>query len=140
MERNSGIELKENPTATARSLPPLTLAYIGDAYYELLARCFALGSGSTEKMHNHTVSLVKATAQSETAKRLLPLLSDDELEIFRRGKGAHSVAPHSATPKEYRSATGLEAVFGYLYLSGQTQRAEILFRGIMYGQESREAR
>jgi ribonuclease-3 family protein len=133
METNSSTQLNESTTASVKALPPLTLAYIGDAYYELLARRFALGCGTTEKMHNRTVSVVKATAQSEAVKHLLPLLNDAELDILRRGKGAHSAAPQSATPEQYRKATGLEAVFGYWYLSGQTSRAEELFKVIAYG-------
>jgi ribonuclease-3 family protein len=134
MEPTSGTQLNTSEKNRAKSLPPLTLAYIGDAYYELLARNFALHSGTTEKMHNCTVSIVKATAQSETLKRLIPLLNDEELDILRRGKGAHATPPHSATPAEYRCATGLEAVFGYWYLSGQTGRAEELFKAVTYEQ------
>ena len=110
-------------------LPGAALAYVGDAAFEVLVRRRLIEEGQTQsgKMSRLALSYVKATAQSEAADRILPLLTE-ESDIFRRGRNAHGIsAPKSAGTGEYRRATGLEALFGFLYLSGQDARAKELF-------------
>lgn len=112
----------------------LGLAHIGDGVYELLCRtylCLA-GDKTVKTLHRDSVNLVKATTQALFADKLLPLLSEQELSFFRRGKNAHThAAPKGATPKEYAKATGLESLFGALYLLGRRQRLNELFTALI---------
>lgn len=109
----------------------LGLAHIGDAVFELLCRSYLCCKGNTsvKTLHRESVAMVKAPAQAAYMQKLLPHLTQQEQDWFRRGKNAHShAAPKSATPQEYAQATGLETLFGALYLSGQTQRLNELFQ------------
>ena len=114
-----------------KELSSLALAHVGDGVYELLCRshlCIC-GDRTVLKLHKDTVAMVKAPAQARFADAIKPFLTEDELGYFRRGKNAHThAAPKSATPQEYAKATGLEALFGALYLLGQTQRLNQLFK------------
>ena len=84
------------------------------------------------KLHRDTVELVKATTQAKFADRLKPILTEEEQGYYRRGKNAHThAAPKSASPQEYAKATGLEALFGALYLLGRTERINELFNFLM---------
>lgn len=108
----------------------LGLAHIGDGVYELMCRAYLCRSGdkTVAQLHADTIAMVKAPAQARAADRLTALLTPDELAYYRRGKNAHVHAvPHSATPAEYAKATGLEALFGALYLAGRTERLNELF-------------
>lgn len=108
----------------------LGLAHTGDAVFELLCRSYLCCSGGkvVKNLHRDTVAMVNAPAQAKYADKLLPHLTEEELAYFRRGKNAHShAAPKAATPQEYAKATGLETLFGALYLSGQTDRLNELF-------------
>ena len=111
----------------------LGLAHIGDAVYELLCRSYlcCTGDHTVKNLHKDTISLVNAQAQAVFAQKLLPHLNEEEQAWFRRGKNAHSHAPKSASPKEYSLATGLEALFGALYLAGRTDRLLALFALLM---------
>ena len=112
----------------------LGLAHMGDCVFEILCRAYlcAQGEKTVDRLHRDTISMVKATSQAKFADKLLPLLTQEELAYYRRGKNAHVHAvPKSATPAEYAKATGLEALFGALYLSGQTDRLNELFRRVM---------
>lgn len=112
----------------------LGLAHIGDGVYELLCRSYlcAKGGHTVGQLHKDTVQLVKAPTQAKFADKLLPLLTEDELAYYRRGKNAHVHAvPKGATPAEYAKATGLETLFGALYLAGQTARINELFHSMM---------
>ena len=112
----------------------LGLAHIGDGVYELLCRSYLCASGkhTVGNLHKETVQMVKAPTQAKFAEKLLPHLTEDELSFYRRGKNAHVHAvPRGATPAEYAKATGLEALLGALYLSGQTDRINELFHIIM---------
>ena len=104
---------------------PLVLAYLGDAVYELMIRSKVVRQGNTQvnKMHKKSASLVKAQTQASMIRLLEPDLTKEELAIFKRGRNAKSVtmAKH-ATMAEYRMATGMEALVGYLYLSEQFER------------------
>ena len=112
------------------SVSNLGLAHIGDAVYELLCRSYLCckGNKTVKNLHKDSVAMVKAPTQAKYADMLLPHLTEQEMDWFRRGKNAHThAAPKSATPQEYAKATGLETLFGALYLSGQTDRLGELF-------------
>ena len=108
----------------------LGLAHIGDGVFELLCRTYLCKQGDQTalKLHKDTVAMVKAGSQAKYADALKPLLTQEELDFFRRGKNAHTHAvPKGATPQEYAKATGLETLFGALYLQGKTDRLTELF-------------
>ena len=112
----------------------LGLAHMGDGVFELLCRGWLCAQGYTtvQELHRRTIAMVNAPAQAEFVDKLLPLLNDRELSWYRRGKNAHVHAvPKSATPAEYAKATGLEALFGALYLAGKTERLNELFKAVM---------
>ena len=112
----------------------LGLAHIGDSVFEILCRSYlcARGGKNVGNLHRDTINMVKATAQAQFMDKLLPLLTEEELAYYRRGKNAHVHAvPKSCTPAEYAKATGLEALFGALYLAGETDRLNELFKTVM---------
>ena len=112
----------------------LGLAHIGDGVFELLTRAWLCGHDrlTVGRMHQDTVSMVKATSQAKFADKLLPRLTEEEKAFYRRGKNSHVHAvPKSCTPAEYAKATGLEALFGALYLLGETDRINELFVTVM---------
>ena len=109
----------------------LGLAHIGDGVWELLCRSYlcAKGEKTVGQLHHDTIAMVKAPAQAEYADRLLPLLTEQEAAYYRRGKNSHVHAvPKGATPQQYAKATGLEALFGALYLAGEKDRLNELFQ------------
>ena len=108
----------------------LGLAHIGDGVWELLCRSYLCTKGekTVAQLHRDTIAMVKAPAQAGFAEKILPLLTQEETAYYRRGKNSHVHAvPKGATPMEYSKATGLEALFGALYLAGETQRLNELF-------------
>ncbi len=113
------------PDVDIRTYSPLTLAYIGDGIYELVIRTVLVGHGNRqpETLHRKASSYVKASAQAAMAAALREDLTEEEFQIYKRGRNARTVsmAKH-ATMHDYRSATGFEALMGYLYLTGQTER------------------
>jgi ribonuclease-3 family protein len=112
----------------------LGLAHIGDGVYELMCRSYlcAKGEQTLKRLHLDSIALVKAPTQAKFADKLKPHLTEEEYAYYRRGKNAHShAAPKSATPQEYSKATGLETLFGALYLAGKTDRLNELFDIIM---------
>ena len=109
----------------------LGLAHMGDGVFEILCRASLCAGGekTLERLHRETIAMVKAPAQAEFADRLLPHLTEEELSYYRRGKNAHVHAvPKNATREQYAKATGLEALFGALYLLGRTHRLNELFQ------------
>ena len=119
--------------AEINAMSNLGLAHIGDGVFELLCRSYlcARGGKTVDRLPRDTIQMVKATSQAKFVDKLLPLLNEDELAYYRRGKNSHVHAvPKSATPAEYAKATGLEALFGALYLAGQTERLNELFRAV----------
>ena len=105
--------------------------------FELLCRSYlcAKGGKNVGNLHRDTINMVKATSQAKFIDKLLPHLTEEELAYYRRGKNSHVHAvPKSASPAEYAKATGLEALFGALYLSGQTDRLNDLFHIMMDNQ------
>lgn len=112
------------------AMSSLALAHVGDGVYELLCRSWlcCAGNHTVKNLHRDTISLVKAPTQAKFAQLLLPHLTEEEMAWFRRGKNAHThAAPKAATPQEYALATGLEALFGALYLAGRVERLNELF-------------
>ena len=112
----------------------LGLAHMGDCVFEILCRGYlcAKGGKNVGNLHRDTINMVKATSQAQFVDKLLPLLTEEELAYYRRGKNAHVHAvPKSCTPAEYAKATGLEALFGALYLAGRTERLNELFKAVM---------
>lgn len=108
-----------------RTYSPLTLAYIGDGIYDLVIRSIVVGKGNTRpsRLHKKTSELVKAHAQAEMIETLLPYLSEEEADIYRRGRNAKSpTMAKNATMSDYRKATGFEALMGYLYLQDEFGR------------------
>ena len=120
--------------AQVNAVTNLGLAHVGDGVYELLCRTYLVSQGGKTvlKLHNKTVELVKAPTQAKFADKLKPMLTEEEMAYFRRGKNAHThAAPKSATPQEYAKATGFETLFGALYLLGRKERILELFAACM---------
>ena len=116
--------------ARVNAMSNLALAHVGDGAYELMCRTYLClrGDKTVLKLHKDTVELVKAPTQAKFADLLTPHLTEDEAAYYRRGKNAHTHAhPKGATRQEYAKATGLETLFGALYLLGNTQRLHELF-------------
>ncbi len=109
-----------------RTYSPLTLAYIGDAIYDLVIRSVLVNRGNTavNNLHKKASAIVKAPAQAAVAASIMEDLTDEEKDIYRRGRNSkpHTKAKNAST-MEYLEATGLEAVVGFLYLKGDTDRA-----------------
>ncbi len=108
-----------------RTYSPLTLAYIGDAIYDLIIRTLIVERGNSQpnRLHKRASTLVKASAQAEMIERLLPVLTEEEMSIYKRGRNAKSYTmAKNATMLDYRKATGFEALMGYLYLKGELER------------------
>ena len=106
------------------------LAYLGDCVIELCVREHLVRSGlsSSARLNSEALEYVKASKQAEAMKNILELLTNDEAAAFRRGRNmGHTNTPKSATVSEYRAATGMETLFGYLHLSGKQERIAELF-------------
>lgn len=114
--------LKQNPI---ESYSPLTLAYIGDAVYEVVIRTLVISDGNTQvnKLHKRASYYVKANTQAELIKLLMEELTEEELNYYKRGRNAKSyTSAKNASIGDYRMATGFEALVGYLYLTNQSTR------------------
>ena len=108
-----------------RTYSPLTLAYIGDGIFDIVIRSVVVGKGNTKasQLHKHTSSIVKAHTQAVMIEALEPHLTKEEADIYRRSRNAKSpTIAKNATMADYRKATGLEALMGYLYLSDGFER------------------
>lgn len=114
----------------AKQLNPLVLAFIGDGVYEVFIRSYIVNENrnmAVHKLHIKTISYVKAHAQSNFMNNLISLLDEEELSIYKRGRNAKSgTVPKNADVREYRNATGFEALIGYLYLIDNKKRLEEL--------------
>lgn len=118
----------------ARRISPLILAYEGDAVYELMVRTYLLNNadGNVNALHRKASEFVSAAAQSAFMEILEPILTEEEMEIYHRGRNAKSHSrPKNAEMIAYRRATGFECLFGFLHLSGQTTRIDELFDYIL---------
>ena len=122
------------PPDQIRGISSIGLAHMGDAVYELLVRTWlcAHGKATGKGLHRATVALVCAPKQAGLAQRILPLLTEEEQAVFRRGRNAnvHSIPAH-ASRAQYQQATALEALLGWLHLSGRHDRVEQLFAVMM---------
>lgn len=121
--------LAEGEVSDPQQLAPLSLAYMGDTVYDLFVRTLLLETTTltAHGLHERAAKLVCAKAQANAYRRIEPMLDETELAVFRRGRNAHiGTVPKSASIMDYRTATGLEALIGYLYLSGQDGRIRTL--------------
>jgi len=126
--------LRPNLSGELRGISVLGLAHVGDAVFELMVRTWLCtqGTSTAKRLHGGTVAFVSAKAQAEAAGRILPCLSEEEMTIFKRGRNAHAnTVPRGSTYEEYHIATGIEALFGHLYLSGNAQRLDELFEMVV---------
>ena len=123
-----------------QGISSLGLAHLGDGVFELMVRSWLClhGKATSKGLHRATVRYVAAPAQARAAEKLLPLLDEAEHDVFRRGRNTspHSV-PQNASRADYQAATGLEALFGWLWLQGRTDRLNELFAVTMEGAECR---
>ena len=122
------------PLKEVNQMNMLALAHVGDAVYELLVRSMLCSAKNAPVMQLHrlTVQRVRAEAQAEAVGKLLPFLTEEELAVYKRGRNTKvNSAPHHADIAQYHAATGLEALFGWLYLQGKTERIGELFTAIM---------
>lgn len=119
----------------ARQLNPLVLAFVGDAIYEVFIRSYLVDANrdmSVHKLHVKAISYVKAQAQSNIIRKMESLLSEEELNIFKRGRNSKSgTVPKNADLQEYRAATGFEALLGFLYLTEQNERLNELLNYVV---------
>ena len=128
MEKGIEAYIKEQfqlPDVDIKTYSPLALAFIGDGIFDLIIRTLVVGTGNTKasQLHKRTSQMVKAPAQSQMVETILPLLTEKEEAVYRRGRNAKSpTMAKNATMAEYRRATGLEALMGYLYLNNQFER------------------
>lgn len=122
------------PREELLTMSSLGLAHLGDCVYELMVRSWLClhGKATAKNLHRATVTYVAATAQARRCACILPLLTQEEADVFRRGRNTapHSV-PKAADRSDYQSATALEALFGWLYLQGRTERLNELFDRMM---------
>lgn len=113
--------------ADANQIPSASLAYLGDSVIEILVREALVRSG-VKTPSVVSLKYVTAPCQSDALEKILDILSDEEASVYRRGRnGVHSGIPRNSTAAQYRRATGLEALFGYLYLMGRRDRIRELF-------------
>ena len=122
------------PPKEVNQMNMLALAHVGDAVYELLVRGMLCREkkASVMQLHRLTVEKVRAEAQAEAVKKILPQLSEEELAVYKRGRNTRvNSAPHHAEIAQYHAATGLEALFGWLYLQGKIERIGELFTQII---------
>ncbi len=113
---------------------PLVLAYVGDAVYEIMIRTKVVNGGSVQvnKLHKHSAALVKAETQAKMVMALMEEFTEEEMAVYKRGRNAKSYTmAKNASMKDYRMATGFEALVGYLYLSENHQRlVELVSHGL----------
>ena len=118
--------------SSLNSYSSASLAYLGDCALEICVREYLvreLGLSSSAKLNKAALDFVRAPKQAEAMKNILPLLDEEEEAVFKRGRNVgHTNTPRAATVSEYRSATGMETLFGWLWLGGQRERIEELFR------------
>ena len=130
----SSIKRTGQTAKNAAQLPALTLAYIGDTVYDLFIRTMLLETmdGNAHKLHLAATKYVCAAAQAAAFRKIEPLLTEEETREFHRGRNAHSGSvPKNASVTDYRTATGLEALFGYLYWTNRDDRIRELMMIIL---------
>lgn len=123
-----------NKDVNADTLSPLTLAFTGDAVFSLFVREMLVCDANrpVNALHKLSVKAVKASAQAEGMRKILPLLTEKENEVFKRGRNAHtSHTPKNQSGCDYHYATGFEALMGYLYLKGENERLSLLLNEVI---------
>lgn len=123
-------------TEELNKMSSLGLAHVGDAVYELMVRTWLCEQGKCTSggLHKAAVGLVKASKQAFLMQKILPILTEEESGVYKRGRNAKvGSMPKSADPGEYHAATGLETLLGYLYLRGELERINELFKIMMEG-------
>ena len=125
------------PRGELMNISSLGLAHLGDAVFELLVRAWVCthGTARIKDLHRQTVRFVTAPAQAALVEKILPVLTGEEEDVFRRARNAapHSI-PKAASRAQYQAATALEALFGWLWLQGQRERVNELFERMMDGE------
>ena len=118
--------------AQARQYSPLALAFLGDSVYEILVREYLVREANrpAAKLHEQKIQLVCAAFQAQAIDRLIPLLTEEETAVYKRGRNANNTVPRHTSAQDDHKATGLEALFGYLHLLGERARLEELFAAI----------
>ena len=127
------MDILHDKNVDVSSLSPLTLAFIGDTVFDLLTRCELVCEANrpVNALHNLASKQVCAAAQSEAIKKIMPLLTEDETAVFKRGRNAHvGSKAKNASSSDYHYATGLESLFGWLWLKGETDRIRYLYSEI----------
>lgn len=117
-----------------RGISALGLAHMGDCVYEIMVRTWLCAHGRVtgRGLHKDTITYVSAGAQAAAAQRIMPLLTEEETAVYRRGRNAKvNSVPHNADLSQYHSATGIESLFGWLWLRGDHERLNELFTAIM---------
>jgi len=125
---------KPEKSVDLHGMSVLGLAHVGDAVFELMVRTWLCtkGTSTAKRLHGETVSYVSAKAQAAFAQKIVPQLNEEEHAVYKRGRNAHANnVPKGTTFEEYHCATGLETLFGYLYLSGKEERLGELFETII---------
>lgn len=142
MDKSIILDMKEQfglKDVDIRTYSPLSLAYIGDAVYEVIVRTILLhrGNMAVNKYHRKASHMVNASAQARIIKELEPMLTEEETTVYKRGRNAKSyTSAKNATIIEYRMATGFEALIGYLYLKEEMDRIFVLVKaGLHIGEE-----
>lgn len=117
-------EFKIGGAVAPQQYSPLTLAYIGDCVYELFVRTYLISGANyhVKQLHRAATALVNAKAQSDLYLKIQDMLTDEEMSIYKRGRNTNSHPPKNANLRDYKSATGVEALIGYLYLKGDSAR------------------
>lgn len=129
---NKGMYMERflNSDVNIKTLSPLNLAFVGDTVFDLFVRerLVCQANRPVNKLHKEATTLVKASAQAEAMEKIMPILTEEEISVFKRGRNAHTNhKAKNASEGDYHYATGLEALFGYLYLSGEKERLRELF-------------
>jgi len=121
------------PEETIRSMNSLALAHVGDAVFELMVRLYNCGkSGKTAALHRASVGMVNAASQAKDIQKIRHALTEEEADVYRRGRNTKvNSLPKNASAGDYHAATGLEALFGWLYLMGRRDRLNALFALIL---------
>jgi len=126
--------LRPDKTERINDISVQALAHIGDAVFELMARTWLCSNGTStaKNLHNKAVAIVSAKAQASAADKILPKLDDEELSVYKRGRNTHTNSvPKASTHEQYHAATGIETLFGYLYLDNKPDRLNELFKMIV---------
>ena len=119
-----------NRDCDTENLSPLTLAFMGDTVFDMFVReqLICQANRPVNALHSSATRLVKASSQSKAMDKLMPMLTEKEITVFKRGRNAHTNhRAKNASEGDYHRATGLEALFGYLYLKGEIERLRELF-------------